>query len=190
MTKLILTIEVADTETATEKVTKDPSYQQILDVSTSPPTHLLVDETLVPVEEVRVTRIPTWGQRRVADSTPAGFHWEAYKTKAEGSLNPPTSVYSNGISIDDDGTPWEQVPDEEVKDRLGIAPDWTCDSEGRSNSSVLFEDLVTEIARIVENNRFIDNKKGMARLLLAQLAHKYHLAPQIPEFKNQWEWDI
>lgn len=133
----------------------------------------------------RITHAPKWGQIIVDDSGPLGYHWEGYPTNS----NPLADVTITGISIKDDGTPWEKVPAEEEKDRLGIQPDWTCDPSGRSNSSILFEDLVTEISYVIERNRF-DDKRGMARLLLAQLAHKHHLAPQVPELNRRWEWDV
>ena len=61
-------------------------------------------------------------------------------------------------------------------------PDWTCDSEGRSNSSDVFNHLATEIESCIRNDArrlMSGHANATARLILAQLAHKWHLAPGI-----------
>ena len=65
--------------------------------------------------------------------------------------------------------------------------DWTRDPEThRSNSSAEFIALVDEVARLLRENVHLgDAPEDIARLIMAQLAHRHHLAPQ----KRQEEGD-
>lgn len=62
--------------------------------------------------------------------------------------------------------------------------DWTVDPEtGRSNSSERFRELVQEVERLLGNGGagyVLDRRwiSGQAQLIMAQLAHVHHLAPE------------
>lgn len=60
--------------------------------------------------------------------------------------------------------------------------DWTRDAKtGRSNSSDEYVFLVGVVARLMRNDyRLGDDPERTAGLIVAQLAHKYHLAPTEP----------
>lgn len=61
-------------------------------------------------------------------------------------------------------------------------PDWTCDSAGGSNSSDAFERLSAEIEVLIRQDaaRLMSGRANdTARLILAQLAHRWHLSPGI-----------
>lgn len=54
--------------------------------------------------------------------------------------------------------------------------DWTCNEQGRSNSSQLFLLLVDEIDHFIfDAHNF--HSPALARLIMAQLAHKWSLVP-------------
>ena len=55
--------------------------------------------------------------------------------------------------------------------------DWTIGIDNRCNTSPTFREISKRIARIVGNTRVSDNPNDVAGLILAQLAHKYHLSP-------------
>lgn len=64
-----------------------------------------------------------------------------------------------------------------------IEVDWTVDPEThRSNFSPEFRRLVSEIARLIkdEAHSLLNGQvESAAQLIMAQLAHKYNLAPQL-----------
>jgi hypothetical protein len=58
--------------------------------------------------------------------------------------------------------------------------DWTCDEEGRSNSSATFEAICDHVEGLIRNDAhsLIGGRADMtARLIVAQLAHVHHLTP-------------
>lgn len=58
--------------------------------------------------------------------------------------------------------------------------DWTCDSDGRTNSSEQFTRLVREVERLIRGDahKLIAGRADMtAQLIMAQLAHKHGLVP-------------
>lgn len=61
--------------------------------------------------------------------------------------------------------------------------DWTCDRQGRSNASALFEKLCEEVERLIRDDAralIAGNAGSTARLIMAQLAHVHGLAPAAP----------
>lgn len=54
--------------------------------------------------------------------------------------------------------------------------DWTAQS-GCSNSSPEFKRLVRRVSEMIRNNANNSNADGVARLIMAQLAHEEHLMP-------------
>lgn len=59
-------------------------------------------------------------------------------------------------------------------------PDWTADASGRSNSSPLFEAMIEEVARLIRQEAHFllqGDTESVARLIMAQLAHKHGLGP-------------
>ena len=63
----------------------------------------------------------------------------------------------------------------------GSPKDWTCNAEGRSNSSYEFIKLCHEVEHIIRDDAYQlinGDVASTARLIMAQLAHVHHLAPQ------------
>lgn len=62
--------------------------------------------------------------------------------------------------------------------------DWTRDDGGRQNNSPLFLKLCDEIELLIRNdaNALLNGRADVtARLIMAQLAHRYGLGPERPE---------
>jgi hypothetical protein len=58
---------------------------------------------------------------------------------------------------------------------------WTCDDEGRSNSSELFEELCTAVTSLIRESAhalIAGRADSVARLIMAQLAHVHGLVPK------------
>jgi hypothetical protein len=62
-----------------------------------------------------------------------------------------------------------------------LKPDWTRDDTGRSNSSILFNDIVDDVVRMIRNegaSLIMGYTHGVARGIVARIAHVHGLAPQ------------
>lgn len=74
--------------------------------------------------------------------------------------------------------PTEHRPTERI--RLVGGEDWTRNSDGRSNSSNRFLFLVSEVERLIRNSAHDivgGHIESVARLIMAQLAHKHGMRP-------------
>lgn len=69
--------------------------------------------------------------------------------------------------------------------------DWTVNpASGRSNDSREFHQLVTEVAILIRGSAHAlisGDAHGVARLIVAQLAHKHRLVPSGPESVERLE---
>ena len=58
--------------------------------------------------------------------------------------------------------------------------DWTCDEEGRSNSSERFKEICKEVERLIRddaNMLIMGRADRTAGLIVARLAHKFNFGP-------------
>lgn len=74
--------------------------------------------------------------------------------------------------------------------KTGTHLDWTMDETGASNSSQAFETLVNVVDLLIRSHGTAllnGNSRHVARLIMAQLAHKHHLAPsRRTPFESLW----
>jgi hypothetical protein len=64
--------------------------------------------------------------------------------------------------------------------RTKVPFDWTQNDKGRVNSSPVFVELCAEVSRLIRNEAhtlITGDTFSVARLILAQLAHRHGLAP-------------
>jgi len=63
--------------------------------------------------------------------------------------------------------------------------DWTADENGRSNSSEMFIVIVTHVEDLIRSSgsQIVNgNIRGVAGLIVAQLAHKFLMEPNIGKY--------